>query len=154
MNEPNNEEMKTGGGVAEFFRQVIVQLSALWQKLSLQQKLITASLVGITLVGLIGLLFFAHSSGGGKSGNGSGGMRLLYSDLGIEEVTQITDQLNKGGYRYKLENDGRNVLVNQKQLYEIRMALAREGSLPNRRGIGNVGAYTPRNPETLHLRFR
>jgi len=135
-NEPE-EEIKGGGGVAEFFRQVIVQLSALWQKLSLQQKLITASLVGITLVGLIGLLFFAHSSGGGKGSVSSGGMRLLYSDLSIEEVTQITDLLKKGGYNYKLENDGRNVLVNQKQLYEVRMALAREGGLPNRRGIGN-----------------
>jgi len=136
MNDPN--EIKSEGGTAEFFRQVIVQLSALWQKLSLQQKLITASLVGITLVGLIGLLFFAHSSGGGgKSGGGSGGMRVLYSELAVDEAARITEQLNKGGYKYKLENDGRNVLVNQKQLYEIRMALAREGGLPNQRGIGN-----------------
>jgi flagellar M-ring protein FliF len=116
----------------------MVQLAALWQKLSFQQKLITASLVGITLVGLIGLLFFAHTGGGGKGGGGasSGGMRVLYSDLSIEEAAQITDQLNKGGYKYKLENSGRNILVSQKQLYEIRMAMAREG-LPTRRGIGN-----------------
>ncbi|MDR2693066.1 MAG: flagellar M-ring protein FliF [Chitinispirillales bacterium] len=136
MNEPN-EEIKGGGGTAEFFRQVIVQLSALWQKLSFQQKLITASLVGITLVGLVGLLFFAHSGGGGKSGGGSGGMRVLYSELRVEEAARITEQLNKGGYKFKLENDGHNVLVNQKQLYEIRMALAREGGLPKQGGLGN-----------------
>ncbi|GBU21449.1 flagellar M-ring protein FliF [Fibrobacteres bacterium R8-0-B4] len=135
MNEPN--ENKEGGGTAEFFRQVIVQLSALWQKLSFQQKLITASLVGITLVGLIGLLFFAHSSGGGKGGGGSGGMRVLYSELSVDEAARITEQLGKGGYKYKLENDGRNILVNQKQLYEIRMALAREGGLPKQGGLGN-----------------
>jgi flagellar M-ring protein FliF len=117
-----------------------VQLSALWQKLSFQQKLITSSLVGFTLLGLIGLLFFAHTSGGGGGGGGgkqtSGGMRALYSDLELEEAAQITDQLNKGGYKYRLENNGRNVLVNPKQLYEVRMALAREG-LPRRRGVGN-----------------
>jgi flagellar M-ring protein FliF len=136
MNEPN--ETKSGGGTAEFFRQVIVQLSALWQKLSLQQKLITASLVGITLVGLIGLLFFAHTGGGdgGKGGGSGSGMKLLYSDLDDAEAAQITDQLGKGGYKYKLENNGRNVHVNSKQLYEIRMAMAREG-LPRRRGLGN-----------------
>jgi len=138
MNEPN--EVKDGGGTAEFFRQVIVQLSALWQKLSFQQKLITASLVGITLVGLIGLLFFAHSGGGGggKGGGGSaGGMRALYDyDLAEEEMATITDQLNKAGYKYKIENNGKRVFVNQKQVYEIRMAMAREG-LPRRRGIGN-----------------
>ncbi|MDR0331561.1 MAG: flagellar M-ring protein FliF [Chitinispirillales bacterium] len=136
MNDPNEPR---GGGTAEFFRQLIVQFSALWQKLSFQQKLITSSLVGITLIGLIGLLFFAHTSGGGgKSGGGgasSGGMKVLYSDLELEEASQITEQLNKGGYKYKLENNGRNVLVNPKQLYEIRMALAREG-LPRKRGIG------------------
>jgi flagellar M-ring protein FliF len=135
MNEPNETQ---GGGTAEFFRQVIVQLSALWQKLSFQQKLITASLVTITLVGLLGLLFFAHSGGGGggKGGGAAGGMRALYTDLDIETAAQITEQLNKGGYKYKLENGGRNVLVNQKQLYEIRLALAREG-MPRPRGVGN-----------------
>jgi len=125
--------------MSEFFKQLVIQLSALWQKLSFQQKLITSSLVALTLLGLVGLLFFAHTSGGGGGGGGgsksSGGMKVLYSDLEVEEASQITEQLNKGGYKYKLENNGRNVLVNQKQLYEIRMALAREG-LPRRRGIG------------------
>ncbi|MDR2577901.1 MAG: flagellar M-ring protein FliF [Chitinispirillales bacterium] len=124
--------------MSEFFKQLIVQLSALWQKLSFQQKLITSSLVGLTLLGLMGLMFFAHTSGGGggSAARNSGGMRILYSDLDIEEATQLVDQLNKGGYRYRLENSGRNILVNPKQIYEIRMALAREG-LPRRRGIGN-----------------
>jgi len=139
MNEP--DEIKDGGGTAEFFRQVIVQLSALWQKLSLQQKLITGSLVGITLVGLVGLLFFAHSGGSGGGGKGGGGaangMKSLYDyDLTLEDAAEITERLNKGGYKYKLEKNGMRVLVSQKQLYEIRMALARDG-LPSKRGVGN-----------------
>ena len=125
--------------MSEFFKQLVIQLSALWQKLSFQQKLITSSLVGLTLLGLMGLLFFAHTSGGGGGGGGgsksSGGMKVLYSDLEIEEASQITAQLDKGGYKYKFENNGRNILVNPKQINEIRMGLAREG-LPRKRGIG------------------
>ena len=125
--------------MSEFFKQLMIQLTALWNKLSFQQKLITSSLVGLTLLGLFVLLLFAGSGGGGgkggKDGGAPSGMKVLYSDLDLEEASQITEQLNKGGYKYKLENSGKNILVNQKQLYEIRMALAREG-LPRRRGIG------------------
>jgi len=127
--------------MSEFFKQLVIQLTALWNKLSFQQKLITSSLVGLTLLGLLVLLLFASTGGGGgggkggKDGSAAGGMKVLYFDLELEEAAQITEQLNKGGYKYKLENNGKNVLVSQKQLYEIRMALAREG-LPRRRGVG------------------
>ncbi|MDR3013188.1 MAG: flagellar M-ring protein FliF [Chitinispirillales bacterium] len=122
--------------MSDFFKQLIVQFSAIWQKLSFQQKLITTSLVGFTLLGLIGLLVFTHTSGGGGDGQGSGGMRVLYSNLDVEEAAAVVDQLNRGGYRHRLENNGRDIMVNPRQLYEIRMALAREG-LPRRRGVGN-----------------
>ncbi|MFW6245238.1 MAG: flagellar basal-body MS-ring/collar protein FliF, partial [Fibrobacterota bacterium] len=121
--------------MSEFFRQLIAQLSAVWQKLSLQQKIIITSLVGFTFLGLVGLLIFAHSTGGSTGGAGTKGFKVLYSDLELEEASQITQQLQSGNYKYKLENDGRTILVNTKELYEIRMALAREG-LPRKRGIG------------------
>ncbi|MCL2219409.1 MAG: flagellar M-ring protein FliF [Chitinispirillia bacterium] len=125
--------------MSEFFKQIMTQVAALWQNLSLQQRLIIAALVGFTLLTLIGLLFFSGSDGGGGGGGGRGGkpsgMSVLYSDLELEEAAQITDQLTKGSYKYTLANNGRNVLVNTKQLHEIRMALAKEG-LPRRRGVG------------------
>lgn len=121
--------------MSEFFRQLIAQLSAVWQKLSLQQKIITTSLVGFTFLGLVGLLIFAHSTGNSAGGAGTKGFKVLYSDLELEEASQITQQLQSGNYKYKLENEGRTILVDSKQLYEIRMALAREG-LPRKRGIG------------------
>ncbi|MCL2182354.1 MAG: flagellar M-ring protein FliF [Chitinispirillia bacterium] len=124
--------------MSEFFKQIMVQVSALWHKLSFQQKLITGSLVGFTLLGLIGLLFFA-STGGASGGSGSGatpsGMSVLYPNMELEEAAMITEQLTKGGYKYTLANNGRNILVSSKQVHEIRMALAREG-LPRSRGVG------------------
>jgi flagellar M-ring protein FliF len=124
--------------MSDFFKQLIIQLTALWQKLSFQQKLITTSLVGLTLFGIIGLLLFAGSATSGKSGAAQGssrGMVVLYSDLDISEAAQIVEQLKKGGYKYDQVNNGRDIHVNQKQLYEIRMKLATEG-LPRKRGIG------------------
>lgn len=73
-------------------------------------------------------------------------MKRLYGELPIEEVATITEKLEKAGYKYKLENDGKVVTVDEKKVYEIRMALAREG-LPTTRSIGyeifdktNIGA--------------
>ena len=55
------------------------------------------------------------------------GYKTLYSDLDMEEASLITEELNSGGYKYKLENNGKTILVESKKVYEIRMALAREG---------------------------
>ncbi len=97
--------------MGEFFKQLIAQFSTVWQKLSLQQKIITSALVGFTLLGLISLMLWSK--------------------------TTVTDNggLDEGNYKYKLENDGRTILVDGKQIYEVRMALAREG-LPAKRGTG------------------
>ena len=115
--------------MAEFFKQLIAQLSAIWQRLSLQQKIITSSLVAFTAFGLIGLLLWTRSS------PSVSGYRALYSDLPVREAAVITEKLDESGYSYKLRDDGRTVMVEAKQLYEIRMALAREG-LPESRGVG------------------
>lgn len=115
--------------MADFFKQLIAQLSAVWNKLSLQQKIITASLVGFTLLGLIFLMFW---SSGTATENG---FKKLYSDLELEEASLITEKLEQAGYKYKLEQGGKTILVKAKKVYEIRMALARDG-LPTSHGVG------------------
>lgn len=116
--------------MSEFFKQLIVQLSAIWQKLTIQQKIVTTSLVAFTLLGMIGLLMWSQT--GGKK---DAGFKVLYSDLEVEKAATITEALQKANYKYKLENNGRTVLVEARQLYEIRMSLAREG-LPGKSGLG------------------
>jgi flagellar M-ring protein FliF len=120
--------------MSEFFKQLIAQLAAIWRKLSLQQKILTSSLVFFTVLGLVGLLVWAQSSGDGKAGSDSS-YKVLYSDLELEEAGAITEELQKGNYQYKLENGGRTITVPMKQMYEARIALAREG-LPKSHGIG------------------
>ncbi|HEX3020506.1 MAG TPA: flagellar basal-body MS-ring/collar protein FliF [Chitinispirillaceae bacterium] len=116
--------------MSEFFKQLISQLSAIWQKLSLQQKIVTTSLVAFTLLGMIGLLMWSQS--GGKK---EAGFKVLYSDLELDKAATVTEALQKANYKYKLDNNGRTIMVEAKQLYEVRMSLAREG-LPGKSGLG------------------
>lgn len=116
--------------MSEFFKQLIAQLTAIWRRLSLQQKIVTTSLVAFTVLGLAGLLMWSQSGSTKESG-----FKVLYSNLETEEAATITENLQKSNFKYKLENEGRTILVDGKQLYEARMALAREG-LPRSHGIG------------------
>jgi flagellar M-ring protein FliF len=115
--------------MSEFFKQLIAQLSAIWQRLSTQQKIITSSLVGLSVLGLTTLVLWSREPAE------DAGWRVLYSNLQVDEAAEITRQMGEAGYKYKLENDGRTLKVQAKELYEIRMALAREG-LPKSHGVG------------------
>jgi len=116
--------------MSEFFKQLIAQIAAVWQKLSLQQKIVTTSLVAFTILALSGLLLWSQS--GVKKETG---FKVLYSNLDVDEAAAITGQLQKSNYKYKIENNGNTILVDSKQIYEVRMSLAREG-LPSKHGVG------------------
>ena len=115
--------------MSDFFKQLISQLSTVWEKLSLQQRIITSSILGLTILGLLTLLVWSGNS------SDTGGFKKLYSNLTVEDASSITEKLTQSGYKYKLENNGTTILVDSKNLYEARMQLAREG-LPATRGFG------------------
>ncbi len=117
--------------MSEFFKQLIAQLTALWRRLSLQQKIITASLIGFTFLGLTTLMVWSQATPKASGG----GYHTLYSDLEVEEAAAITEQLQKSNIKYKVENEGHTILVEKNRLYETRMALARKG-LPKSHGVG------------------
>ncbi|MBN1128320.1 MAG: flagellar M-ring protein FliF [Chitinispirillaceae bacterium] len=116
--------------MSEFFKQLVAQLAAVWQRLSLQQKIVTTALVAFTLLGMTGLILWSQKSVGKESG-----YRTLYANLDVEEAAAITEELQKEGYKYRLENEGRSIAVEAKRVYEIRMAMARAG-LPRQSGFG------------------
>jgi flagellar M-ring protein FliF len=115
--------------MSEFFKQLISQLSGIWQRLSLQQKIITSSLVIFTFLGLVSLMVWSKGTPAGNA------YRPLYSNLETEDAAAVTEQLTKANYKYKLENDGRTILVDKNKVYEARMALAKAG-LPKAHGVG------------------
>lgn len=115
--------------MSEFFKQLISQIATIWRRLSLQQRIITSSILVFTVFGLITLILW---SGGSKDETG---FKVAYTNLDIEEAAKITDVLKENGYKYKLESNGSTILVETKKIYEVRMALAREG-LPKSHGLG------------------
>ena len=117
--------------MSEFFKQLITQLTAIWRRLSLQQKIMTVSLIGFTFLGLISLMVWSQATPKAAGG----GYRTLYSDLEVEEAAAITGELQKANVKYKVENDGRTIQVEKNKIYETRMTLARKG-LPKSHGVG------------------
>jgi flagellar M-ring protein FliF len=118
--------------MSEFFKQLIAQITAIWQRLTTQQRIITISLIGFTFLGLVSLMIWSQAT---PKGAMSGGFRTLYSDLDLEEAAAITEQLQKSNIKYKVEGEGRTILVENKKMYEIRMLLARKG-MPKSHGVG------------------
>jgi len=117
--------------MSEFFKQLITQLTAVWRRLSMQQKVMTVSLIGFTFLGLISLMVWSQATPKAAGG----GYRTLYSDLELEEAAAITGELQKSNIKYKVENEGRTIQVEKNRLYETRMTLARKG-LPKSHGVG------------------
>ncbi|MFP4417434.1 MAG: flagellar basal-body MS-ring/collar protein FliF [Chitinivibrionales bacterium] len=115
--------------MADFFKQLLSQLQAVWQRLSTQQKVITTSIIVFTILGLLTLVLWTRDGASDK------GSRVLFSNMSVDEAAEVTETLTEAGYKYKLGNDGRTITVDNKQLYEIRMALARKG-LPRSGGVG------------------
>ncbi len=115
--------------MSEFFKQLISQLSSIWQRLTLQQKIITSSLVIFTFLGLISLMVWSKSTPAGNT------MHPLYSNLEIDDAAAVAEQLQKSNIKFKAENEGRTILVDKDKIYQARMALAKAG-LPKSHGVG------------------
>ncbi len=115
--------------MSEFFKQLITQLSAIWQRLTLQQKVITTSLVVFTFLGLCSLMVWS------KATPASNAYQTLYSNLELDDAASVGEQLKKANLKYKIENEGKTILVERSKIYEARMALAKAG-LPKSHGVG------------------
>ncbi len=114
----------------EFFRQLISQLTAIWQKLSIQQRIIISSLVGFMFFGLLGLVLWSSSGTGGSN------LKPLYSSLSMEDIASITAELDQSGYKYEIGAGGSSLLVESSKYYDIKMLLAREELIPHDKGVG------------------
>ena len=107
--------------MAEFFKQLIQQLNTLWNKLSATQKVVLSSVAVLSVSGLIGLVFWASGPSPDR------GFSTLYANLEMEESAGIADALKEAKVSYKVEGNGGTILVPTKDLYEMRMHLAKLG---------------------------
>jgi flagellar M-ring protein FliF len=123
------------GFMGDFFKQLLAQVSDVWQKLSMQQRVIITALTILMFVGLLWLAVWNGAAGGGVGGAPSG-FRQLHSGLAVEDAAAIVDGLEAAGFRYRLTNNGTAILVEERNFYEARMALARQGVPSRQTGAG------------------
>ncbi len=89
----------------------------LFNRLSLQQKILIVGSVALTVI-LIGvLLFFLNEPN----------FSPLYSNLAEDDASKVIDYLNTEKIQYQINDNGKTIEVPKEKVYEARMALAGKG---------------------------
>jgi len=99
--------------------------------LQVLRSLGTGRLIAVAAVGLLSIGFFAFV----MERVGGTDMALLYSDLSLEEGSQIVAKLDGQGIEYEVRGDGSQIFVPREDVLRMRMAMAQEG-LPTGGSVG------------------
>lgn len=100
------------------------KFSEFWTGRTLAQKsILLGAIIGLFIL-IIGVSIFASKPK----------MEPLYSNLSLQEVGQITAELDSRGIKHELSDGGRTVLVPQENVDSLKVGLASQG-LPN---SGNI----------------
>jgi len=106
----------------DFLQKIVL----IWQKVSLVQRALLAAVVlTILFIGAL-LVHWARRPD----------MRLLYQGLSPEEAAKITDKISEKDIPYELRDGGTAIHVPEKQVYQLRLDMAKEG-LP----VGQQSGY-------------
>ena len=111
------------------FKALLLQISQVYQKLSLRQKIVAASSIVVVVGFLVFLSIYKSSRGDSYAGYG-----VLFENISPSDSALIIDQLNKDGVSYKLANEG-TILVPNADVYRERISVATLG-IPKESKIG------------------
>ncbi len=89
----------------------------LFNRFSLQQKILIAGSVAITIILLAILLFFLNQPN----------FSPLYSNLAEDDAAKVIDYLNNEKIPYQIGDNGKVIEVPKEKVYEARMSLAGKG---------------------------
>jgi flagellar M-ring protein FliF len=102
------------------------KILAVWQKISIVQRVLLVAVVLTFLSGAAVLTYWARKPD----------MRMLYQGLSPEEASSITEKISEQGIAYELRAGGTSIYVPQQSVYQLRLDMAKEG-LPT----GEQGGY-------------
>ncbi|HQF53710.1 MAG TPA: flagellar basal-body MS-ring/collar protein FliF [Fibrobacteria bacterium] len=119
----------------EYLRQFLARLSETWNKLEKSQKTVLAASAAMAFLGLVGLVVWPGVAKQMDVSESNSGFGTLFRDLDAPEAARIVEGLKSGKVEYRLENDGKDILVKKSQLDEQRLALAAQG-LPKSGFVG------------------
>ncbi|HHX23625.1 MAG TPA: flagellar M-ring protein FliF [Thermoanaerobacterales bacterium] len=101
----------------EFFQEIKQQATEYWQSRDKSQKIKIVFSI-IALISVLGVLLYLVSRPK---------FVPLYSNLDIKDAGEIVKKLEDENITYKLEDDGKTILVHPEQKYRVRLSLAQEG---------------------------
>ncbi|MBN1818900.1 MAG: flagellar M-ring protein FliF [Sedimentisphaerales bacterium] len=96
---------------------LLQKINAIWQKVGVVQK---AMLIAIVLACTITAALLTKWAS-------MADMRLLYSELSAEDAGKIVDKISELNVPYELRGNGTSIYVPEKQVYRLRLAMAKEG---------------------------
>ena len=110
------------------FKALLHQISQIYQKLSLKQKIVAGGSIVLVVAFLVFLTLYKSKS------DSFAGYSVLFENISPSDSALIVDQLNKDGIKYKLANEG-TILVPTSDVYKERIAVATLG-IPKESKIG------------------
>lgn len=119
----------------DFLRQFLARLSQAWSRFSNGQKALLGGSAALALAGLVALSIWPAISESRSASDNASGWGALYRGLEAPEASQIVEGLKTAKVEYKLENDGKDILVPRAKLDEQRLAFAAQG-LPRSGSVG------------------
>ena len=102
-----------------------MQIKSLFKSLGTARLIGLTAVVGSTVAALIFLVVWS----------GAPDFQLLYANLTMEDAGAIVARLKEQKIPYQVSSNGKAILVPGKNLYEVRLSLAKEG-LPQGSGVG------------------
>ncbi len=99
------------------FLQIVEHVKVVWGRLTTGQRVVMVSVVSAAIVALVLIVQFA----------GRPEYVTLFSGLPEQESGKVVEYLEEQRIPYKLENGGRSIKVERKDMYKVRIQLAQEG---------------------------
>lgn len=101
----------------EQWEKIKKQANTLWESTTKKQKTTFFSITGVLLIGIIAFTLYTSMIK----------YVPLYSNLSVEEVGQIKEELDARSIDYKIEEEGTSILVPEDQSEQLLVDLAAEG---------------------------
>lgn len=117
----------------DMLREFLARLAEAWNRLGRGQKIVLGSSAALAFAGLLVLAVWPAVAK--QSDDGKKGFATLYRDLDPAEASQIVEGLKTAKIEYKLEDQGKTIMVPRAVVDEQRISFAAQG-LPRSGTVG------------------
>lgn len=103
-------------------KKIIEDIKSGWEKLERKKRIGLISVVSIVFIIILTFTYITQKTD----------YQVLFNDLDDADAGMIVEDLESKGMNYKLDNDGKTILIDEKELDNYRIELAVDGLLPSK----------------------